>query len=484
MQLLGQAVSIRSAADWNNESLPLLLRYHLHYFDDLDAVDADARRDWQRRLIDRWIREHPPGAFPGWDPYPTSLRLVNWIKWVWRGNRVSDGLLDSVATQAAWLARNLERDLLGNHLLANAKALCFAGLLFDGEHAGRWLRQGERLLLEQLASQILPDGGHEERAPAYHAQVLHDLLELVQAWRLVGLSPPEEVVRRIPPMLRWLQVMIHPDGEVAFFNDSVVGQAPCYAHLHQMAAALGIVDGEISPLGDADLVASGYARLQRGGMMLLLDLAAIGADSQPGHAHADTLSFECSLHGRRLIVNSGIDRYGCDAQRQWQRSTAAHSTVEVDGADSSEVWGGFRVARRASVVDRGVSARGEAARAWGAHDGYCRLQGVGLHRREWSLRDGQIAIHDTVDGDGRHRLVSRFYLHPEITPEVDGDRVRLRIGGHLLASLQCSHPNHMRLVPSEYFPAFGRREKNWCLEISGEWLLPARLSMTLSWSDE
>ena len=46
--------------------------------------------------------------------------------------------------------------------------------------------------------------------------------------------------------------------------------------------------------------------------------------------------------------------------RSYERSTAAHNTVEVDGANSTEVWGAFRAARRARVpsvvarVDGGV----------------------------------------------------------------------------------------------------------------------------------
>ncbi|MEY6432337.1 heparinase II/III-family protein [Thioalkalicoccus limnaeus] len=68
--------------------------------------------------------------------------------------------------------------------------------------------------------------------------------------------------------------------------------------------------------------------------------------------HADTLSFELSLFGQRTIVNGGTSRYGSGPERLAERSTAAHSTVQIDGADSSEVWGGFRVARRARPFRR------------------------------------------------------------------------------------------------------------------------------------
>ena len=81
--------------------------------------------------------------------------------------------------------------------------------------------------------------------------------------------------------------------------------------------------------------------------LLVCDVAPIGPDHLPAHAHADTLSFELSFKGRRVFVNSGTSEYGLSAERQRQRGTAAHNTLVLDEENSSEVWAGFRVARRA-----------------------------------------------------------------------------------------------------------------------------------------
>ena len=127
---------------WNDESLDLLWRYNLHYFDwvaqgkDLDAEER--RREAAENLIGRWIRENPKGSFPGWDPYPTSLRIVNWVKWL-RSEGDGEGTAKdtkslvevSLGEQAEWLMGHLEYHLLANHLLANAKALVYAGKYLD-----------------------------------------------------------------------------------------------------------------------------------------------------------------------------------------------------------------------------------------------------------------------------------------------------------------------------------------------------------------
>jgi len=480
--LLNQEVNLSAPTAWNDSRQPLLLRYHLHYFDDLNAQDADRRSAWHRELIGRWVRECPPGSFPGWEPYPTSLRIVNWIKWAWRGHALEPAWLDSLATQAAWLARNVEYDILGNHLLANAKALCFAGLFFKGEQADRWLRRGEAILYDQLPKQILADGGHDERSPAYHALVLNDLLELAQAWRQVGIKPPDFVMNPVPKMLRWLRMMSHPDGCAAFFNDATGGQAPTWRHLQQKAAATGVqADAEELLPACVDLAASGYLRLTRGSMVVLADAAPVGSEAQPGHAHADSLSFECSLDGQRIIVNSGISCYGNGFKRQWQRSTAAHSTIAVDEADSSEVWGGFRLARRAYIINRGAREEDGQVMAWGAHDGYRRLGGVGVHRRAWLLSDTELRIEDRVEGVGEHRLVCRFYLHPEISVQREGKVLHLMVGGNRVAWLHVDYPSAMQVINAEYYPAFGRVEQNRCVVVEGDFPLPFVLTTTLGW---
>src|SRR5262245_28036144 len=70
---------------WDPAHEEKLWRYNLHYFDDLNAIGAAERYDWHRTLICRWIAANPPARGTGWEPYPTSLRVVNWIKWLQGG---------------------------------------------------------------------------------------------------------------------------------------------------------------------------------------------------------------------------------------------------------------------------------------------------------------------------------------------------------------------------------------------------------------
>lgn len=402
---------------WDDPSLAKLWRYNLHYFDDLNAQD----HDWHSQWIARWLAESPPTRGTAWEPYPTSLRIVNWVKWLLAGNEPPDGMTQSLADQSVWLARNLEYHILGNHLFANAKALVIAGSYFDGPEAEEWLAKGLGILSKELDEQILPDGGHFELSPMYHAVILEDMLDILQIGRCYGMLPPELAQRmkvKAKDMLFWLEVMSHPDGQISFFNDAAFGIAANYAQLFDYAQVLDI---EKPAPGKAleHLRDSGYIRAQSGPWTAILDVARIGPDYLPGHAHADCLSFELSCGTQRIIINSGTSVYGLSTERLRQRSTAAHNTLEINGQNSAEVWSGFRVARRGAPFDLDIKKSGaEGFEISCAHSGYKYLRGGPVHNRQWRIAPEQIDIIDTIQGSYESGVV-HYHFHPDVIVSLD-----------------------------------------------------------------
>lgn len=457
---------------WDGQQRAKLWRYNQHYFDDLNARGAESRRHWHQDLMLDWVRANPPGQGNGWEPYPASLRIVNWVKWVLAGNELSPACHQSLAVQTRWLAKRLETHLLGNHLFANAKALVFAGLYFDGAEARRWLETGMELLRREVLEQVLGDGGHFERSTMYHALAVEDMLDLCNLTTCFSatLSAKHQSLaqhwrERMEDMLRWLHIMCHPDGEIAFFNDAAFGVAPTIGELDAYALRLGFPSAG-SGKALTWLAESGYARLEQGEAVVLVDLAPVGPDYLPGHAHADTMSFEMSLFGHRVLVNSGTSCYGSSSERLRQRGTGAHNTVIVDGENSSEVWGGFRVARRARPMC--VELREDTPQSINvscSHDGYRRLPGRPMHSREWGLDRNSLVVRDLVSGP--HGLAeARFHLHPAIRIESN------TAGTHGTGWLPSGHAfswqteeGSARIEPSSWHPRFGASESSFCIVV-------------------
>ena len=475
---------VRRPEEWNEPSRPRLWRYNAHYFDDLAAADAGNRLDWQCALIEHWIDCNPPPGGAGWEAYPLSLRMVNWIKWALAGHALSARAEHSLAKQARYLARRLEFHLLGNHLLANAKALMFAGLWFQGAEADRWLDTASAILARELPEQILPDGGHFERSPMYHCIVLEDLLDLANLFAVYGRPFPDAWRTRAAHMCGWLSAMTHPDGQIALFNDSAFGIAAEPDELYAYAARLGIdVDADEPPNSLVHLKESGYVRLAKSGAVALLDVGPLGPDYLLAHGHADTLSFELSLHGRRLIVDSGCSRYEAGPLRTEERSTRAHNTVVLDGLDSSEVWGAFRVARRAHVQDVHADCQDGLLRVWAAHDGYQKTPLRVRHQREWTLREGSLGVVDDLYGQGRHGVEIPFHLHPDVRPEPTGhNRFDLiDAARHRMCTLTLDTSLEVRVETARYNPQFGMTIPNPCILAAWKGNLPARFSYRLDW---
>jgi uncharacterized heparinase superfamily protein len=414
-RFLNQVHSVSGAAGWDRPDVPRLWLYNLHYFDDLCRGDAAQMRGDHAGLIARWIGENLPAKGTGWEPYPASLRIVNWIKWAASGGHLDQAARGSLAVQLRNLGGKLEYHLLGNHLWSNAKALIFGGLFFDGPEAARWLEKGSRIFSAQLAEQVLADGGHFERSPSYHALALEDILDVINLSRAYGQDLPpayDDAARR---MAHWLVVMSEAGGGYLAWNDAPRGVAPGIHDLAPYLARLGLASGGAVRGGLNPLPDTGYFRFEQQGYTLWIDAGSIGPDYLPGHAHADTLNFELHVGGRPMVVDVGVSTYEVGLVRAYERGTAAHNTVQVGDIDQSEVWAGFRVGRRARIVDRLCDGDGLSA----GHTGY-RWMGV-THRRSFRVEKDCVVITDTVTPS--QPATARFHLALDIRPERTADGI-------------------------------------------------------------
>jgi uncharacterized heparinase superfamily protein len=467
--LLGRVVELSSPLDWVRPDTPRLVARHLHSFDDLGARGADGRDLWHDALIDRWVRENPPGLGPGWELQAVARRVMNWTRRAMSGRPLSPDAVHSLAVQARHLAQHVEGHRIPSDLLRGAAALAAVGVLFEGDEAAAWRARALGVLERELSVQVLPDGGHVERSPMVHALALEDLLHLIAIERAAFHGASPELARSgliwictAQRMRRWLSCMVHPDGGVAFFNDSCLGFAARESELDLYARRLGLGEVVRPTEGLTHLASTGYLRMDAGEAVLIVDVGDIGPRHRPGHGHADTLSEELSVGGRRLLVNSGTSLYERGPERLRQRSTAAHSTLLVDGEDSSEVRDAFRVGRRARPLDLVVEETGGRLHASCAHDGYRRRRGGALHRRSWTLEPGRLVVEDQVEG--RFRVAeARTHLAPGVQLElVDGEHAghgvlhartgrdhAFRVeGARALASRSSWHPTFGRSLPN------------------------------------
>uniref|UniRef100_UPI00404865A3 heparinase II/III domain-containing protein n=1 Tax=Algoriphagus sp. TaxID=1872435 RepID=UPI00404865A3 len=455
-----------SRIGWDNSSISKLWKYNLHYFDFLNQFELrNEGVEIQNNTINKWIIENPYGKGTGWEPYPTSLRIINWIKWHFKTKRLSDEAKLSLWNQVQWLAVRPEYHLLGNHLFINAKALLFASTFFGLDENSVLSRKALKILKVELGEQFLEDGAHFELSPMYHALAMEDLLDLYQLTPyLPSIFPSQQILNRYFQGMKWLALMKYENDELAHFNDCANGVAPTFKELEELGVRLGLKQSFGSNKNFRHFKQSGFAVFKNENIHIIADIGNIGPDYLPGHAHADSLSFELAIKGQRVIVNSGTSEYGLSHERFRQRSTSAHSTVELDKESSSEVWSGFRVARRARITEVKINEENDKLEFAAVHDGYKRIASKPLHKRKWKLYEGNLEIIDEVKGSGNN-VQLRYYLHPDIQIELLDDEIVLSSSEEYLAKIRTDR--NVEVMESTYHDNFGSSKKNNYLLITG-----------------
>jgi uncharacterized heparinase superfamily protein len=465
--------------DWEARGGSHLWQYNLHYFDYLHQPGLDFGDGLS--LIRSWIQGHrvSPRAV-GWEPYPLSLRLVNWIKFFSGKADISVDLLKSLSLQAVNIRRQLEYQFKGNHLFANGKALWFAGVFLQDEAMARL---GRKIILGELEEQFLPDGGHFELSPMYHAIVLEHVLDLINLCRSGGKGGDEEALMRLRAMakkaLGWLAAIIDEQGEIPLLNDSVYEGAPRYDNLLTYAVKLGVQPSRehitkvvLGSWQGSQL--SGYWLLSNGPLRLLFDTAPLGPDYLPAHAHCDMLSVLLDFQGKKIFTDTGVYEYQEGQRRSYSRGTSAHNTVILDGHEQAELWKSFRMGRRG--YPQGFRQEGHAFSC--GHTGFALWKPGLLHERKVVLFRQGFELTDHVSGPQSHCFQAFLHCAPDVRLEARRDG-RLIIDDCLLLE---SWGAELEITNSDYYPQFGVVEKRPCLVMKGNFSRHGKFGLRCTYS--
>lgn len=399
-QFLNQSVLFDNKIDWNYRTNGKLWLYNLNYFDFLSKRDQDFNE------VGKYIKSYHNNyntLIDGKEAYPTSLRIMNFIKVINQFD--SEEVKFILKTDIKRLFQSLEFHLLGNHLLENSFALYFSSHLYPSEK--KLVDRSIKLLKEQLTEQILEDGGHYERSFMYHQIILGRLLESISISEANPNDWNKDILlflrEKAELMISWMLKMSNNGQIFQRFNDSVEGISPNTSSLIELSKKLNLIRNK-----SCELKESGYRILRLQDILITANIGNITPSYQPGHAHADSLSFTLHSREKPIIVDPGISTYENNIQRRLERSTRYHNTVNINGENNNEVWSAFRVGKRAKVTLLKDSNNYLEAE----HNGYRFLKST--HRRSWEIKDSKIIISDYINASKENICELNIHLHPEV----------------------------------------------------------------------
>ena len=333
----------------------------------------------------------------------------------------------------------------------------YASVVLDGlPEAERWRRVGRSILDQECARQILPDGTYFEQSTCYQRYTAEIYLHYLLLAQAQGQEVAPEVRERVSNLLDALLTLCRPDGRMPQIGDADGGwllpldvRGPDDARGIFSTAAVVFrrpdyawAAGELAPetiwlIGPAAVEAfdslraappaagpsqvlpdGGYVSMRSGWKrdadQILFDVGPLGCPFSGGHGHADLLGVQCTFGGRPYIVDPGTFQYtGDEERRAYFRSSAAHSTVEVDGTAQAAPAGPFSWRSRPGARLLSWHPGRVLDVAEGEHRGYEQLPGAIVHRRKVILvRGGFCAVVDDLLGSGEHRLDVRFQFAP------------------------------------------------------------------------
>lgn len=324
-------------------------------------------------------------------------------------------LTDSIARQARYLARQRNRHPAGAGEVTIAKGLILTGICLSGSDS--WFDMGEEKLITALTRQVLPDGGHIERAPGRILRLLRDLAEIRAAYFDADIEPPEILGPATEQLSAALKFFVLPDGQLAHFNSTSGLSADGLETIFRRTGDFQHPDS---------LPYTGFQRLNARRSVLIADAGPPPAAPYDRFAHAGSLSFEFALGKQRLIVNCGSHikaRYSAAA-----RLTAAHSTLIAGDRNSTEVKPDGHIGTRRAAVRIARAEQDSRQLLQMSHGGYDTIGG-GEHIRLLQLEeDGEL-----LEGEDRFTTAElypvqlRFHLHPDIKARGQGDIILLRL---------------------------------------------------------
>ena len=490
------------------------------------------------RYIREWIRANPPGMGINWaSSLEVALRLISWC-WALFLFRKSDALspqlfldiLGGIWAHASHIERYLSHYFSPNtHLTGEALGLFYAGVVFpELRAAGRWRSLGARILVEQSQRQVLPDGVYFEQATCYQRYTLEIYLHFLILAARNGVAVPPAVEERMQRMLDFLLAVRSPDGSMPQIGDADGGwllplatrtpddcrgifstAAAVFRRSDYAWAAGGPAPETLWLLGPAGVEASeartaarpgaprsqvfvegGYAVMRSGwepdAHHLIFDVGPLAGSVSGGHGHADLLSIQCSVFGEPYLVDPGTYRYTAEAAwRDFFRSTAAHSTVTVDGTGQAIPAGPFAWETRPRARLRRWVSTDTMDIADADHNGYRRLPDPVVHRRRvLFVKPRYWVVVDDVVGAAVHRVELRFQfapvevtLHPALWARARGHR-----GQGLFIRPFTTVPLKVDVLEGERAPIqgwvssdYGQRQPAPALIYSAETSLPLRI---------
>ena len=382
--------------------------------------------------LQSWAVQNPYGRGPNWAcAMEVALRAMNLLAAfeVFRHSPQLDSdvlqfFLRRLQQHGKYIRRNLEFSYIAtsNHYLSDVVGLLWLGLLLpELRDAAEWRDFGLDQMLREMDKQVLADGADFEASTGYHRFVTELFLYSFMLCRANNIEIEKRYWSKLHQMLVYVRAYLRPDGYAPLIGDTDSGQVLSFVrrraddHVYLLEIGASVFNDPTLQPGHAvsqPFPDAGIYIMRDRDLYLCFNASGAGIQGRGSHGHNDALSIEVSAGGRAFIVDPGTYVYSADLQKRHEfRSTAYHSTVQIDGKEQNTI-------RVDSPFVIGNEARPRVLE-WKTNDDFDKVvaehYGYSVtHRRTvtFDKRERLWLIDDEFFGEGEHVYEARFHFAP------------------------------------------------------------------------
>jgi asparagine synthase (glutamine-hydrolysing) len=395
--------------------------------------------------IEDWAEHNPPNTGANWmDGQEIALRLMAWTFGFQHFSNSPSSTPKRKAQFTLFVAAQAERiyknigyaiSTRSNHTISEAFGLWLVGLLFpELKDSGKYLSLGRKLLEQEAAAQIFPDGSYSMYSLNYHRFILHIYLYAIRLGEINNSPFSNSLYFSITSSIEYLSRLIDPKtGQMPVYgsNDGalVLPLNNCDSTDYRPLLQLGwyITKGERlfepgpwdedifwlcgvespSPAGRG-VRGEGDTSFPHGGIYLLRSsnshalIHCTDFTSRP--SHADQLHMDLWIHGHNIAVDAGTYLYSGEGMwRNGLAHTSVHNTVTVDGKDQMTLVSRFTWTK----WSKGKVLKHDKNLWQGEHDGY---KPVSHKRTVMSLEGDRWLVIDNLFANEPHHYALLWLL--------------------------------------------------------------------------
>ena len=318
-----------------------------------------------------WLKQNPKPEqgtdvtnHASWRPLDVAARLIDQcalLEYYQQSPSVTVEWLAEVLTHLDEHANHIMNNYstTSNHLITQAQAVTFAGMLFpELKNASAWKQSGTSVLSREVTAQYFPDGWLMDGDLHYHISGIEDFRVSLEVAQRNGEESrfPENYVESMRKMTDVVMNMIYPDYTVPNMADTrratwtasvlrrnLTNYYNLFPDNQQMLwMATGGAEGTMPETKVKTFPDGGYYVMRSGwttsDMMMVLQNTPDGPSEQ-WHRQYDNNTFELWVKGRNFFPDSGCFSYGgtssSDADRCKYAASTAHNTVTLGDANVS-----------------------------------------------------------------------------------------------------------------------------------------------------